>query len=246
MTKTIRVVGAVFVVVGLIFALVGILASVVPLIQNEHFKLILSSFQEISSDSLTNTLNGVVRFCLHSSYFLLFCGIALMVIGGLISSASQQKRTFAELPLVSLPEPHAAAESPGIPKPAYYPGGMAPSAFTPVSGREAELLFKKSDPVADDTFSKQKNVPISGGIEPSFTAEVFDAQNLIRRDRKNSADTRLPKPQPDYEEFLSNAEQRTRPETPKTAVRREGPDLSVPAEIQPRPRIVSTVGKRRF
>ena len=57
------------VVLGFFFALLGILTSIFPMIENEHFQVILNSFQETSVDPLTNTLNTIVLFCLRSSYF---------------------------------------------------------------------------------------------------------------------------------------------------------------------------------
>lgn len=247
MMKTLRIFGAVFVVFGLIFALTGILTSVFPLIQNEHFKLILNSFQETSADTLTNTLNAIVRFCLHSNYFLLFTGIALMVVGGLISSAAHKKDSTGAKAFAAAPVSRPASAIPGIPKPAYYPGGLVPPVFSYEAIEEQDSLFPAND--GKPTYSirsAQKQAPISGGVEPSFAADEFDAQKLMQHDQRISASQRPEAPKPSaYDQFLSNSAARKKPEPPKTKPVAE-PVRASADEFPQKPKIVSTVGKRRF
>lgn len=245
MMKTLRILGAVFVVLGIIFSLTGILASLFPLIQNEHFKLILNSFQETSTDSLTNTLNSIVRFCLHSNYFLLFTGIALMVIGGLVSSAAHKRYPTAAKASAAAPAARPAAIIPGIPKPAYYPGGLAPPVF-PREAEQPDLLFLTNDLKPPYSVrSGQKQPPISGGVEPSFAAEEFDAQKLLQRDQRLSSARHTDEPTSPNNQFLSNNAARPKPE-PQIAKPSPQSARAAAAEKPPRPKIISTVGKQRF
>lgn len=229
--KTFRILGAVFCVFGFIFALLGIISSILPMIENEQFKLIVNSFQETSTDALTNTLNAIVLFCLHSGYFLLFCGISLMVTGGLISASAhkKQKAFIDESPVRPVSAP--TAETSDVPRPAYYPGGLAPPAIIYLSDQEESL------PQVISTISPQKTAPISGGIEPSFSSEENDAQKLMRHDELLSAHKEPKRPSvPDYTKYLSNSVPANAvPDTPRELA--SGP--------QSTPRIISTVGKRR-
>ena len=245
--KTFRVFGAIFIVFGFFFALLGILTSVFPMIKNEHFQMILNSFQETSADALTNTLNSIVRFCLHSSYFLLLCGISLMVAGGLISASAHKKQKAA----YSGSDPqHASApasNTPGIPKPAYYPGGLAPPAAGFPSGQESGLPSEEEG-FSDVGFQAvRKAGPISGGVEPSFSTDDNDAQRLMQHDLLL---TSQPQPDaqgaPEYAQYLSNAEPE---EADAIPARAECPaDMEEPPEAgEPpqRPKIVSTMGRRK-
>jgi len=243
--KTLRIFGSVFVVLGLFFALIGILTSIFPMIENDQFKLILKSFEETSADSLTNTLNAIVRFCLHSSYFLLFSGIALMVTGGLLSSAANKKQLAAG----SNPEPRADAASAyevnGVPKPAYYPGGMAPPVFTYQTGKEADTLFADADePLNFGTAAAPTAGPISGGIAPSFSADESDAQRLMQNDQQIASRIVTERPLgEDYAKYLSNEKSQDEPKDDGDLfAAAPGYASGTPGS---KPRIVSTMGKRK-
>ncbi|MFH1512403.1 MAG: hypothetical protein ABIG45_03505 [Bacillota bacterium] len=228
--KTFRIAGAVFCVFGFFFALIGILTSLFPLIENEHFKLILNSFQETSTDALTNTLNVIVRFCLRSSYFLLFCGISLMVTGGLISSSAHKRQLAAAGAPAAQPVSPPASETLGVPRPAYYPGGLAPPVIS-------FHMIKKEDEPLDFGGEPAKNTgPISGGVELSLSSDESDAQRLMRQDRQLTAHKQPEYPvNPDYALYLSN----TAPEeTPSKSAETLSPTPSG------KPKIVSTIGKR--
>lgn len=245
--KAFRVFGAIFIVFGFFFALLGILTSVFPLIQNEHFQMILNSFQETSADALTNTLNSVVRFCLHSSYFLLLCGICLMVAGGLISSSAHkmQKSDY------SGSEPQRASSqasnTPGIPRPAYYPGGLAPPAVTFPSGRDDDRLTEDEDEADYGLQATMKTGPISGGVEPSFSTDENDAQRLMQHDQLLSSQQPPDAPVvPEYAQYLSNAEPDEADIVIKHAVyQADGEAQEAEDEPPQRPRIVSTMGRRK-
>ena len=131
--KAFRVIGAVFCVFGCIFALLGVISSILPLIENEQLQIIVNSFQEPSTDALTNMLNSWIVFCLHSGYFLLFCGISLTVAGGLISSSAnkRQKTENSDFRKDSVSEQKMIEND--MPKPAYYPGGLTPPILTMLS-----------------------------------------------------------------------------------------------------------------
>jgi hypothetical protein len=242
--KSFRILGAVFCVFGFFFALLGILASVLPSIENEQMRMILHSFQETSTDTLTNTLNGIVRFCLRSSYFLLFSGISLMVAGGLINSAAHKMQSDAAGGADAQPLVPLMAEATGIPVPAYCPGGLAPPVVSLESGGIAETIPLDDEPLDFANHSARKAPPISGGVEPSFSSDESDAQRLMRHDRQLTAG-KPPGRQsvPDYTQYLSNSESA---ETPR--------DGNPPVKIVDRtssaasrkPRIVSTMGKRKL
>ena len=228
--KTFRILGAVFCVFGCIFALLGILSSILPLIENEQFKLIVNSFQETSADKLTNTLNAIVVFCLHSGYFLLFCGISLTVAGGLISSSAhkRQKVFITDVPDEAAPSIKPADSD--APKPAYYPGGLAPPAVSLVPEQEEEETQIVS------TMSNQKATPISGGVEPAFASDESDAQKLMLNDEQLLRQAKHEQPSvPDYSQYLSNS---VSTKSPEAAAARK-PDAPH------KPKIVSTMGKNR-
>jgi hypothetical protein len=246
--KTFRVLGAIFIVLGFIFALLGILTSLFPMIENEHFQVILNSFQETSADSLTNALNAIVLFCLHSSYYLLLCGIFLMVAGGLISS-SARKRQIAPGPgsapqRVSPP----ASEPLGIPKPAYYPGGLAPPAADFNYGKDAARQFPQADDAPDFGFHTAKKAgPILGGVEPSFSSDENDAQKLMQHDQLLTSRKQTETPgAPEYARYLSNAApEEAGAGAVKTETQADGDPLTADDGSPRRPRIVSTMGKRK-
>ncbi len=243
--KTFRVFGAIFVVFGFFFALLGILTSVFPMIKNEHFQMILNSFQETSADALTNTLNSIVRFCLHSSYFLLLCGISLMVAGGLISASAHKKQKAAYSGSEPRRTSSPASNTPGFPKPAYYPGGLAPPAADFPSGQESGM------PPEEEGFSgfgfqaARKAGPISGGVEPSFTTDDNDAQRLMQHDLLLTSQPQPGTPDaPEYAQYLSNAEP-DEADTVQTRAEYLAGSEEEASEPPQRPKIVSTMGKRK-
>ena len=244
--KTFRVAGAVLIVLGFIFALLGILTSIFPMIENEHFQVILNSFQETSVDPLTNTLNTIVLFCLRSSYFLLLCGIILMVAGGLISSSARRKLKAAHPASASQRVSPPAAESPGIPKPAYYPGGLEPTADDFNLGHDLAEPSSQAEEALDFGIQAGKPGPISGGVEFSFSSDENDAQKLMRHDQLLASQKQPEAPNaPGYEQYPSNTAQKE-PDDPGQSAdpvfqeSREAPDG--PPQ---KPRIVSTMGKRK-
>ena len=242
--KTLKIFGSVFVILGLAFALIGILASLVPLIQNTRFQLILNSFEETSADSLTNTLNVIVRFCLHSGYFMLFGGIALLVTGGLMSTAANKQQRAASANTAANRDAASAYETPGIPKPAYYPGGMAPPVLPYQTGKDTDaLLDDRDEPLDFGTAAAAKAGPISGGIAPAFSADENDAQRLMHNDLQivSRKVTERPLGQ-DYAQYPSNEKSQDDPAA-SGAIFEDLPRQSqAPAA---KPRIVSTMGRRK-
>lgn len=246
--KTFRVLGAVFVVLGFIFALLGILTSIFPMIENEHFQVILNSFQETSADALTNTLNAIVLFCLHSSYFLLFCGIFLMVAGGLISSTARKKQNAANP--VSAPQRVSppASETLGIPKPAYYPGGLEPPAAGFTSGKDTAEQLSSADGAPDLGFQAGKKAgPISGGVEPSFSSDENDAQKLMQHDQLLASRKQAEAPDaPERVQYPSNAAlEDAVADAGKEENQVVGDPWTSDDDAPRRPRIVSTMGRRK-
>lgn len=229
--RTFRIVGAIFCVFGCFFALLGILTSVLPMIENEQFQMILDSFQETSADPLTNTLNTIVLFCLHSGYFLLFSGISITVAGGLISASAHRRQKAAAISGAESAILPKQAVPPGIPMPAYYPGGAAPPAVSPDAEAEAPA------PKIVSTFIRHKS-PISGGVEPALQSDDSDAHRLMLNDEQLAAEAlNAQPPQPDYSQYLSNAE----PSRADTLAAEQAQQKQAP----PRPKIVSTIGKNR-
>jgi hypothetical protein len=229
--KTFRILGAIFCVVGCFFALLGVISCILPLIENEQFKLIVDSFQKTSADSLTNTLNTIVVFCLRSGYFLLFCGISLTVAGGLISSSAHKRQNPADVK-----SPDAAVSSReksdlGVPKPAYYPGGLTPPTVS--------LNSERDEPMAQvvSTMSNQKPSSISGGVEPAFSSDESDAQKLLLNDEQLIDQKTPERPAAlDYSKYPSNS-------LPTDA--QSANVLKPQASTPQKPRIVSTMGKSK-
>ncbi len=251
--KTFRIMGAVFCVLGFFFALIGILSFVFPLINNEHVKMILNSFQEASTDTLTNTLNSIVLFCLHSAYFIMFFGISLMVAGGLVTSSAHKKQVGAADEQDNGQKDTAyVPDTPGVPSPAYYPGGIEPELPKQDADNGMRItLLAEEDPMAFAFASPNDPEHFPNADVSSFSSDDEDSKKLMHYDeqfrsfQKPEDEQSAPEPQtsPDYAEYVSN--------TPPTA--NEQP-ADQPAE-EPRgsnpqppvkPRIVSTMGKRRF
>ena len=230
--RAFRVLGAVFCVFGCFFALLGILTSLLPMIENEQFQLIVESFQETSADPLTNTLNAIVMFCLHSGYFLLFSGISLTVAGGLISSSANKHRKESAAAVSDVPVARKESPEAGVPKPAYYPGGLTPPVVSLTPETEEET------PHFISTMGKQKAAPIVGGVEPALSAEEDDAMKLIRNDEQLASQAQYARSSaPDYSQYISNNEPAdTDPQDSAKAH---------PSQGQQKPRIVSTMGKNK-
>lgn len=228
--KTFRVLGAVFCVFGCIFALLGILTTVLPMIENEQFKLIVRSFQETSTDPLTNTLNSVVNFLLHSGYFLFFLGISLTVAGGLIGSSAHRRQKAAKADGAGATAYQISDDTSGAPKPAYYPGGLPPPMQSPASGRDSRAV-----PIVGTI--KMPTVQILPDEDEQRMPSIeSDSRRLARNDELLSAQAQFRRPaEPDYSRYPSN-----------TAPLPSGEDALEAPQAQPphRPRIVSTMGKR--
>ena len=254
LVKALRIIGSVFCVLGFFFALIGILSFVFPLIQNEQFKLILDSFQQSSTDPLTNTLNIIVRFCLTSGYLLLFCGISLMVIGGLTGYIAYRKQLLidatADNEIALRP---ISGKISGNPRPAYFPGGMEPTSavtdFEDISRFSSEPDGKPSNP----PFAAPPPAgPISGRIEPAFSSDESDAQKLMRFDQqiKEQSPSYLQYPPNDPEYLNSSA-----PNDPQNPIDSMPNDPLADSKTEQqgsldddppkKPRIVSTMGKRK-
>lgn len=232
--KALRILGAVFCVFGCLFALLGILTSILPMIENEQFQRIVDSFQETSADSLTNTLNAIVLFCLHSGYFLLFSGLSLTVAGGLISSSAKKREPKYETSTLETPVSRKESPSAGVPKPAYYPGGLTPPVVSLIPEKE-----EKVSPHLVSTMGKRKAAPIAGGVEPEMNAEEDDAAKLLRNDEQLAAHVQYERPPvPDYSQYLSNA-------VPAGSDPQDDAKPVSPQGGQHKPRIVSTIGKNR-
>ena len=228
--RTFRVMGAVFCVFGCIFALLGILTTVLPMIENDQFKLIVNSFQETSADPLTNTLNAIVNFVLHSGYFLFFLGISITVAGGLIGSSAHRRQKDAKADSPETVPYHISSEGSGAPKPAYYPGGLPP----PV-----QSVAPERDPQAVPIVSTMKMPTMQilpDDDEPVSPSIESDSQKLAHNDAVLSAQAQFRRPaEPDYSKYPSN----TSPPPSEESNHKE-------LETQPRrrPKIVSTMGKK--
>jgi len=229
--KRFRILGAVFCVLGCIFALLGVISAILPLIENEQFTMIINSLQETSADPLTNTLNAIVVFCLQSGYFLLFCGISLTVAGGLISSSAHKRQKSAAVDTHAASAPLQDNSDAGVPKPAYYPGGLAPPTVSLISEQE------EPETQIVSTMSNQKAPPISGGIEPAFSSDASDARKLMLQDEQLVSRVQTEQaPAPDYSQYLSN--------NPTSEPDGEASEAK-PAHEHSKPKIVSTMGKNR-
>ena len=200
------------------------------MIENAQFQRIVESFQETSADPLTNTLNAIVLFCLHSGYFLLFSGLSLTVAGGLISSSANKRKQEKIDSSHALPVARSENAESGVPKPAYYPGGLAPPAASLIPEKE------ESAPHFVSTMGKHKATPIAGGVEPALNAEESDAAKLMRNDEQLASQAQYARPAvPDYSQYISNSE------PDETDSRNRAP--AYPPQGQHKPKIVSTIGK---
>lgn len=226
--KTFRILGAVFCVIGCFCALLGVLSAVIPMIENEQLKLIVNSFQETSADPLTNTLNAVVNFCLHSGYFLLFAGISLTVTGGLIGSSAHRRQKGERSAVAEIVPLQIPLKPSGAPKPAYYPGGTEPPPDTPAASdeRAVPIVSTMKMPVVQ---------LLPEDDEPDLTFIENDSQKLMRNDAVLSAQAQFRRPSaPDYSRYSSNA----------APLEPEEEEHQSPQAQPKRPRIVSTMGKK--
>jgi len=206
------------------------LTIILPMIENEQFKLILSSLQTVSADSLTNTLNSIILFCLHSGYFLFFCGISLTVAGALISVSAHKRQKSAQPDIPEIVPLAKTSQAGGTPKPAYYPGGMEPP--EPSHAKEA---FEKTTNVIN-TMKVPLVSLIDDADEPDTLSMEDDAEKLMRNDAVYSAQEQFMRPpEPDYSRYPSNS-----------ASVRQSENTASPPESKPkqRPRIISTMGKK--
>ena len=226
--KSFRILGSIFCVFGCIFALLGILSSIIPMIQNEHLITIVNSFQETSADPLTNHLNAIVRFCLHSGYFLLFCGISLTVAGGLISSSAHKRQHAAKEQPAETPMPVQRPPAGSQPKPAYYPGGLAPPDTLDNSS------IKEEEPRIVTTIDGLQQSSISGSVELALNADESDAQKLMQNDAILQTRAKDEKQnQTDYSGYLSNT------------LDTKAAQANTPVEpLQRKAKIVSTMGRK--
>ena len=227
--KTFRVLGAIFCVLGCIFALLGMLTIILPMIENEQFKLILSSFQTESADPLTNTLNSIILFCLHSGYFLFFCGISLTVAGALISVSAHKRQKSSQPAIPEIVPLAKTSQAIVTPKPAYYPGGMEP----PEPSLAQESLVEPANVVS--TMKTPLVALIDDADEPDMTSIEDDAEKLMRNDAVYSAQEQFMRPpEPDYTRYPSNS-------VPSKLGNSAA--FSPESKLKQRPKIISTMGK---
>lgn len=66
---------------GCAAAFVGLLATVLPLIDNDQLRLVLSSFAMPSENGIVNAINAVMTYALHNCYAVLLAGLGIMAGG---------------------------------------------------------------------------------------------------------------------------------------------------------------------
>lgn len=66
---------------GCAAAFVGLLATVLPLIDNDQLRLVLSSFAMPSENGIVNAINAVMTYALHNCYAVLLAGLGAMAGG---------------------------------------------------------------------------------------------------------------------------------------------------------------------
>lgn len=75
---------------GLMFGLgcalifIGLLALVLPMIQNDQLRLVLSSFSMPSENWLVSGMNTAMTFALNNSYLVMLIGASLLMVGALL------------------------------------------------------------------------------------------------------------------------------------------------------------------
>lgn len=90
--KAAKFFGVVLICVGCIVAFVGIAACVLPMIQNDQLRLVLSSFGTASDNVVVNIMNSAMTYALQHCYLVLAAGAGIVLIGALcqIYAARQQ------------------------------------------------------------------------------------------------------------------------------------------------------------
>lgn len=84
--RAIRVLSVMLICIGCVIAFVGAAAIVLPMIQNDQLRLVLSSFEMPSQNVIVNMMNSAMTFALGNCYLVLGIGAGLAVIGVLMQS----------------------------------------------------------------------------------------------------------------------------------------------------------------
>lgn len=102
---------------GCVVTFVGLAATVLPMIQNDQLRLVLSSFETPSQNPFVNAINHAMSFSLRNCYLVMVVGAGVVLAGALLMltarpSGEESAASAAQAPYVAVP---GGAEPPDVP-----------------------------------------------------------------------------------------------------------------------------------
>ncbi len=102
---------------GCVVTFVGLAATVLPMIQNDQLRLVLSSFETPSQNAFVNAINHAMSFSLRNCYLVMVVGAGVVLAGALLMltarpSGEETAAPAARAPYVAVP---GGAEPPDMP-----------------------------------------------------------------------------------------------------------------------------------
>ena len=77
--------GVLFICLGCMAAFIGIAAAVLPMIQNDQLRLVLSSFAIPDDNLLVNAMNAAMTYALRNCYLVMLVGAGVALLGVLLT-----------------------------------------------------------------------------------------------------------------------------------------------------------------
>ncbi|MEG2604502.1 MAG: hypothetical protein RSB91_06170 [Clostridia bacterium] len=69
---------------GCMVVFIGLAATILPMIQNDQLRLVLSSFEEPSRNPIVSAINALMGYALRNCYLVMLVGASLALLGALV------------------------------------------------------------------------------------------------------------------------------------------------------------------
>ena len=138
---------------------IGLAAMVLPLIQNDQLRLVLSSFEMPSRNPIVSFMNGLMTYALQNCYLVMLIGAGIAFVG-------------ASLLLFGRPAEPERPSKPSVPRPRPY-AATAGAEAAPVWHASRAPEAKAKNPFADTSLADMLAPKASAGTEEENPFSAF-------------------------------------------------------------------------
>ena len=207
--------------IGCVVALIGLLCAVLPMIDNDQLRLVLSSFEMPSQNPIINLINGAMRYSLANCYLVMLVGAGVLALGAIVMLFARRDEPQEEYeeytPRTRRPAAYAVADDDARVDPPVWrpePVNEEPNPFADASIAEllkpraaAQPAAPAANPFADPALAeiitpkvvaKPAEAPINPYAAPILPrAEDAAASPYQRPKTETEASADAPAPKPD-------------------------------------------------